>query len=68
MDVRFGGLLPYTHGDNAHGQLRCVAGFEGAASMRDSLKEGIRPMPFASQTLDEKASRGCFFPKCGRKE
>jgi hypothetical protein len=34
MDVRFGGLLPYALGDGADGQLRCIAGFEGAASMR----------------------------------
>jgi len=34
MDVRFGGLLPYVLGGGAHGQLRCIAGFEGAASMR----------------------------------
>jgi hypothetical protein len=31
MDVRFGGLLSYALGDGAHGQLRRVAGFEGAA-------------------------------------
>ena len=34
MDVRFGDLQPYAPGDSAHGQLRCFAGFEGAASMR----------------------------------
>jgi hypothetical protein len=34
MDVRFGGLSPYAHGDSALGQLRRAAGFEGAASMR----------------------------------
>ena len=33
MDVRFGGLLPYAPSDGAHGQLWCIAGFEGAASM-----------------------------------
>ena len=33
MDVRFGGLPPYVPGNRAHGQLRCIAGFEGAASM-----------------------------------
>ena len=34
MDVRSGGLLPDVPGDGAHGQLWCIAGFEGAASMR----------------------------------
>jgi hypothetical protein len=27
-------MLPYAHGESADGQLRCIAGFEGAASLR----------------------------------